>query len=130
MINRSVGWYDETTYKILGLCALGFLIIIVIYLQSESKEYPFLSNEDSVNDQIINVRISRNSAYIILESNMKFHIHRSLNLKYKDHSSLAELISIGDRIKKNRFSDTLIIEHSGKKYLFLNNKTLGINENN
>lgn len=130
MINRSIDWYDGTAYKILGLCALVFVIIIVIYLQNESTEYPFLSREDSVNDQITNIRVSRNSAYVTLESERKFHIHRSLNLNYKDHSSLAELISVGDRIIKNRFSDTLIIEHSGNNYLFLNNKTLGINENN
>ena len=90
------------------VCAIIFIAIVVFYERSKSEEFPTLQNRDSLDAEIINFSLRGNSMYLILVDQRKIFINASQNREYKDNFNLSSLVSVGDRIIKKPYSDTLI----------------------
>jgi|GEM_PF-4631401 len=111
--------YYETAFKVIGVSIFALVVIVVTYNTIVANEYPFLSNEDSVNLTVQSVYVERSSAYVTFEGNRKYHLHWAQNFNYKDFPNLSALISPGDQISKRKLSDTLKVNHSGKDYVYV-----------
>jgi hypothetical protein len=102
-----------------------FIVIVVSFEKNKSNEFPTLQNKDSLDAEIINFSLRGNSMYVVLIDQRKIFINASQNREYKDNFNLSSMISVGDRIIKKPYSDTLILEHLGEKYFFIHDEAIG-----
>ncbi|MBI3220542.1 MAG: hypothetical protein HYZ44_13595 [Bacteroidetes bacterium] len=121
--------FDEDFYtpRLFVIWVIGALILVFIfwfYEKSKSEEFPTLQNKDSLDEKIINFMPKGRSVYLVLTSQRKIFVIASENREYKDNSDLGPLISVGDRIIKKPYSDTLILEHLGEKYYFIHGQQI------
>lgn len=124
-LNFDKEFYTPKVFVIWVIGVITVIVISVIYEKGKSDEFPTLLHSDSVDEKVIETSMSRSSVYVTLNSQRKIFIKASQNLEYKDSSNLSSLITLGDRLIKKPYSDTLILEHSGQKYLFIHGEAIG-----
>ena len=122
-INKFI--YSNKTVLIVGfgLAATISLAVAVNYIRSTT--YPELSSLDSLHDLVASVNTDRGRAFVEFSGGRKCEIPWAKNFEYKDFTSLSSIISPGDLISKEAFSDTVILNHDGKEYIYVLRQTLG-----
>jgi hypothetical protein len=110
-----------------GSLFLGFVLLIgILVLRSYflSKEYPNLSNSDSLNDTVVNViNDGRGSARVTFASKSKFTLPWAKNFEYEDEN-LPRMVKEGDIISKKEKSDTIILRRDHIDYIFVAYKAI------
>jgi hypothetical protein len=110
-----------------GSLFLGFVLLIgILVLRSYflSKEYPNLSNSDSLNDTVVNViNDGRGSARVTFASKSKFTLPWAKNFEYEGEN-LPRMVKEGDIISKKEKSDTIILRRDHIDYIFVAYKAI------
>lgn len=108
----------------LSLLISVFALGVFIYLDlRKNKEFPYLIKDDSLIDKVISIEKNRGIARVTLSGGKKFTLGWALNYNY-DVNSLVEFINENDHIRKSKYSDTIILKHRERDYLFVLNKTI------
>jgi len=120
------GNYAANLLKILATCFIALLAFLVYKSMQLSKQFPILTNADSLNDTISNIiDDGRGAARVTFQSNKKFSLPWATNENYTgDNSELTRMVGEGDIIIKKQLSDTLLVKHLGQEYIFVAKKTI------
>lgn len=120
----------QEKYVITFLIIIGGLFIIsfgLLFYRSLllDEEFPKLSKKNSLNDTVLFVmRDGRSSARVTFRNRKKYSLPFARNHNYLEYSDLSRVIEAGDVIIKEQFSDTIIVNHFGRNYLFIAEKSI------
>lgn len=111
----------------LGSLSLTFIIGITISIYRShalSREYPELSTDDALNDEVLAViRDARASARVTFKSKQKFTLPAAWNSQY-EVDNLSRMVLEGDSLLKKAKSDTVILRRDNRDYLFVSYKSI------
>ena len=126
--NSNEQLYPGYASNFIKILVIGFLITISFFVFRScqlSKAYPELSNEDYLNDTVIQIiRDGRRGMRVTFKSGLRYSLPWAQNFNYSEFSDISDLVVEGDFISKNKFSDTLRITHSGRDYIFVAKKSI------
>ena len=120
---------NQSRFTYLSFVKISLLISVFslgLYIYFDFKkdnEFPYLIKDDSLNDKVISIEKNRGIARVTLSGGKKFTLGWALNHNY-NVNSLVELINEDDHIRKSKYSDTIILKHRERDYLFVLNKTI------
>jgi hypothetical protein len=120
---------DKIRFAIIffGSLVLLFILAIGVYFFRShllNKEYPDLSNNNSLNDTVVDViRDARASARVTFESKEKYSLPWAKNFQY-EIDNLPRMVMEGDILIKKEKSDTIILRRDNKDYIFVAYKSI------
>ncbi|WP_019037736.1 hypothetical protein [Psychroflexus tropicus] len=111
--------------KISGIIfCMGLIIVLIIYftikdsneIKNLYNEYKLVDKKYKIEGKIDNLLVNKGVCFVTIDSK-KILFKTSANFMYDD-VYLDMVLEIGDHIKKNSNSDTLIITKNNKEYYF------------
>ncbi len=105
------------------LMAVGFVLIVGwIFLDNHfrSKDFPDLTFADSLKgERVSSFETNRGVSYVDFGDGRKHTLDWGQNWNYDDYPTIVSILAIGDIVSKKANSDTIVISHSGKDYLYI-----------
>lgn len=103
---------------------MGLIIVLIIYftikdsneIKNLYNEYKLVDKKYKIEGKIDNLLVNKGVCFVTIDSK-KILFKTSANFMYDD-VYLDMVLEIGDHIKKNSNSDTLIITKNNKEYYF------------
>jgi hypothetical protein len=102
--------------------AFGVIVLVGFAIYSNQKllkEYPYVNTTDNLADTVTSLTKERGAAMIIFQSGKKVRFTWAKNNLYHDFPNLVDMIELDDVVNKRKNSDTIFVEHGGKKYYYI-----------